>query len=252
MGSGQQVSWMNMADEGTTAHLKAPLHAKRTVAQIDPKAATWDVNACFERWGLPVHIKIDNGLPFVYPSARDIPTYTKLWWIGLGIKVIQNPPRCPQENGVVECLQGTICSWSNPSGYKSLDAFQQRIDQESDFQRNNYQIPAKGKKTRIELYPELEHNTRRYNPDDFDIDRVYEYLSEKVWTRTIRNSGDVKFFGQNIYVGKRYARLETTIIFDPQEKEWRFSKKDGTFLKKSDKGVPDEQAIKEFAMMSKN
>lgn len=252
LGNGEEVSWMNIADEGTSAHLKAVLNSTRTVAAICPETATHIVNSCFEYWGLPINIKIDNGRPFVNPNARDVPTLTKLWWIGLGIKVIQNAPRCPQQNGIVESLQGTMCSWSNPGGQPDMKSLQQRLNEESEFQRNHYRIPAKKHKTRIELHPDLEQNPRRYHPELFDINRVYEYLSNKVWTRAIKNNGDVSFFGQHIYVGKKYARFDVTIIFDPQEKCWRFSKEDGTLLKTSSKAVPDEHEIKRFAMMSKN
>lgn len=243
---------MNIADEGSSAHLQATLYAKRTVSEIGVQQVTQDINGCFEQWGLPVAIKIDNGRPLVHPHARDIPTLTKLWWIGLGIKVIQNAPRCPQQNGIVESLQGTICNWSNPKGQLNMADFQQRVNHESDFQRNHYQIPAKDNKTRMELHPELASNPRQYHPTMFDINRVYQYLSKKVWTRTLRSSGDVKFFSKNIYIGKKYNRMTITIIFDPEVKCWRFSKQDGTLLKTSTVGVPSKEQIISFATMSKN
>lgn len=243
---------MNIADEGSSSHLKAALHDKRTVAEMDAGEATRNVNSCFEDWGLPLNIKIDNGRPFVNPNVRDVPTQTKLWWIGLGIRVIQNAPGCPQQNGIVESLQGTMCSWSNPKGQQNIGAFQQRLDEESDFQRNHYRIPAKEYRTRTELYPALNDNPRPYHSDLFEIDRVYKYLGTKVWQRRIKNNGSVKFFAQDIYIGKRYARLPVTIIFDTGEGCWRFSKENGTLLKTSHKGVPSEEEIKKFAIMSKN
>ena len=129
---------MNIADEGSSSHLRAVVHDKRTVAEMDATQATQDVNGCFETSGLPLNIKIDNGRPFVNPNARDVPTLTELWWIGLGINVIKNTPGCPQQNGIVESLQGTMCNWSNPKGQPDIEALQQRLDEESDFQRNHY------------------------------------------------------------------------------------------------------------------
>ena len=243
---------MNIADEGTSAHLKAFVCEVRTVAQINAASITQRINTCFERWGLPERIKIDNGLPFVYPRSRDIPTLTKLWWIGLGIKVIQNPPRLPQENGIVECSQGTMCSWANPKKFHNATQLQKRLDEESEFQRNHYHMPNKNKQTRIELHPDLEHNSRIYNPDDFDINRVYEYLKKKVYERTIKNNGNISFWGMDIYIGLKYAKLSITLTFDPIEKQWIVRKQDGTFLKFIDKGIPNEENIKEFAIMSKN
>lgn len=104
---------MNIADEASTAHLKAIVQDCAKVGAMNEQRVTHLINNCFEMWGLPQHIKIDNGHPFVTPSYRDVPTKSKLWWIGLGIKVIQNELRRPQQNGAVECLQGIMKRWAN-------------------------------------------------------------------------------------------------------------------------------------------
>lgn len=239
---------MNIADECSTAHLFVGVVNCPTVVKMDAQQATYIINEAFNRWGLPQQIKIDNGYPFVSPKHLEIPTKTKLWWIGLGISVIQNTPRCPQQNGVVECLQGVLKSWSNPKEQSSVKALQERLKQESDFQRNDYQIPGKDYKTRIELYPELEQNPSQYNPDKFDIKLVYNYLSEQVWSRKVNNHGGIKIFGIRIYIGLKFKQEELTVTFDPDEKCWIIRKKDGTLLKKSDKAVPTEKEIKDFAI----
>jgi len=136
----------------------------KRASQICPRSATQIVNKCFERWGLPQEIKIDNGYPFVNPNYMNIPTKAKLWWIGLGINVIQNTPGVPQENGAVECLQGICSRWVNPILIECEYKLQRSLNEVSDFQRNDYQIPGLGYQTRIELYPELEENPRKYDP----------------------------------------------------------------------------------------
>lgn len=241
-----------MADEGSGAHLKAIVYPYNVVSKIPLQAAIQGVNSCFIENGLPENLKIDNGLPFVNPVHMDVPTKAKLWWIGLGIKVIQNTPACPQENGIVECLQGTMNSWSNPKDQINLEALQQRLDEESDFQCNYYRLLNRGGKTRAELYPELALNKRRYNPDNFDIKEIYNYLSLQVWERRIKKGGAVKFFSHEFYIGRKYAHLTITVTFDPIEKQWLFRKTDGTLLKTALKGVPSESKIKEFALMSMN
>lgn len=243
---------MNVVDEATTAHLKAGVQRCRTVAQMELQAATQVVNTCFERWGLPNHIKIDNSYPFVNPNHRDVPTLAKLYWIGLGIKVIQNTPRCPEENGAVECSQGVMANWSNPEAQPDAESLQQRLDEESEFQRNHYRMPAKKYKTRMELYPALESKARPYDPALFDIQRVYDYLSDQVWQRSVKNNGEVKMFGSWIYIGKRFAKETVTITLDPIEKQWLFRKTDGTLLKTSTVGVPQKKEILDFAVLSKN
>lgn len=243
---------MNIGDEATGAHLKAKVYEIDRVSKICPKAATQDINQSFIRWGLPSAIKIDNGRPFVIPNSRDVPTPTIFWWIGLGIKVIQNTPCCPQENGIVECLQGTMCSWSNPKDQIGARELQNRLDEESDFQRNNYRMPARKYKSRIELYPELNNNSRKYSPKLFKMERVYDYVSSKVWERTVKTSGQVSVFGKPIYIGTKYAKDRITLTFDPIDKQWLFRKLDGTLLKTSTERIPQENEIIKFATMSKN
>lgn len=243
---------MNVADEATTAHLKAEVHPFDTVVKIPLVAATQTVNLCFKRWGLPQQIKIDNGFPFVNPKYPNIPTKAKLWWIGLGINVIQNRPRCPQENGAVECLQGIMNCWSNPKGYSTIETFQKRLDEESDFQRNSYRMPNKQNYTRKELFPELETNKRRYDPKNFQMEHIYQYLSKQVWTRKVNSSGGVKFFGQRHYIGTKYARHSVTVTFDPIDKQWMFNSTEGILLKLSKSAVPQKEEILNFATMSMN
>ena len=124
---------------------------------------------------------------------------------------------------------------------------QKRLDKESDFQRNHYRIPAKKYKTRLELYPELEINDRKYNPNDFNMQLVYEYLSDRVFHRIINKTGVIRFFGESIYLGKKRYNLGVTITFDPIEKQWILAKENGTLLKTSIQGVPCEKAIKKIS-----
>ena len=178
----EEVSWMSIADEGTTSHLQATVYSCSQVAEINEQQALQDINGCFEKFGMPENIKIDNGKPFVNPKNRDVPTKSILWWVGLGINVIQNPPRTPQDNGAVENLQGTLYRWTKPSIFDNIEDFQNKINEESKFQRESYRIPSKGYKTRKELFPELETNKekRKFTPELFDIQNVYEFLATKI------------------------------------------------------------------------
>lgn len=243
---------MNVVDEATSAHLQVSVQPCRTVAQIDLQAIVQIINGGFKRWGLPQYIKIDNGLPFVLPKQRNVPTLAKLWWIGLGINVIQNTPRCPQQNGAVECSQGVLYSWSNPKGQLDIEALQKRLDQESDFQRNHYRIPKRANCTRMELYPELETNKRAYDPQQFDMKRVDDFLSKQVWQRTIKKNGELKLFGHLIYIGSRYAKESVFVTFDPIERIWLFRLPKGTFIKSTKIGIPQKQQIMDFALMNKS
>jgi hypothetical protein len=71
-------------------------------------------------------------------SAGDLPTELALWLFGLGVEVIWNPPRRPQDNGVVERSQGTGKRWSEPPTCDGPAELQRRIDDLDEIQRAEY------------------------------------------------------------------------------------------------------------------
>jgi RNA polymerase sigma factor (TIGR02999 family) len=64
----------------------------------------------FRRWGRPQRLRLDNGIP--WGSMVDLPTELTLWLLGLDIGITFNPPRRPQDNGVIERAQGTGKRWA--------------------------------------------------------------------------------------------------------------------------------------------
>ena len=148
-------------------------------------------NRAFARWGVPQKIKIDNGLPLVNPSNLDLPTLSILWWVGLGIEVIQNRPGRPQENGAVESSQGILNRWVNPTKYTSIEQLNPALEEQGRIQREVYLIPAKKYQTRISLFPTLTQNPRTYSPHNFDFTRVEQYLAQRAWTRAVKKNGEI-------------------------------------------------------------
>ena len=201
------------------------------MAQIEPSAACQSINKCFEKWGVPERIKIDNGRPFVNAGNKDIPTLSQLWWIGLGIEVQLNAVRCPQQNGTVEGLQGICKRWSAPALHENLEQYQKRIDETLRIQAEVYRIRKKEDKTRKELYPELWTKKRPFRADDFELSRVLEQLSDRVWKRSVYKGGKLKFWGREIYVGKKFVRYTIFITLDPTENTWLFRTEHGHTLK---------------------
>ena len=80
----------------------------------------------FSRWGRPERFRVDNGTP--WGSAGDWPTDLALWLIGLGIGMVWNPPRRPQDNGVIERSQGTGKRWGEPATCADARELQRRLD----------------------------------------------------------------------------------------------------------------------------
>jgi len=210
------------------------------------------INRCFAAQGLPNCIKIDNGEPLVYPSERDLPTLTVLWWIGLGIEVIYNKPRCPQQNGTVEGLQGICFRWSNPAQCASMEVLQSAVNEANRIQRCVYQIRKEKNQTRIQLYPQLATNPRRFQLQAFVFDRIKQYLRQKAWQRKVKKNGGIKFYATEIYISQALAGQTVTVTYDPIEPQWIIRHANGALLKTSIKALITEQMILNHVNMSKN
>ena len=225
------MSWLNVADEASGALLKNKVNPNPVMTQWSEPEACAAMEEAFIEWTLPKQIKIDNGLPFVNSSCRDNPTMPVLWWVGMGIKVILNTPRQPQENGIVENLQGTVYRWAVPSQYETRQQLQEATDQTAHRQRAAYRIRRKGDKTRTELYPQLDQRLRPYNREGFSIQRVYKYLAGFVWERKVKSNGRVKIFGDALPVGYKWRGEKVCVIFDPALNAWIIAlASDGTQL----------------------
>lgn len=222
------------------------------MSEVPQKAMALAVNHCFEAEGLPQRIKIDNGVPLVYPHERDLPTLTVLWWIGLGIEVVYNKPRCPQQNGTVEGLQGTCFRWSDPAQCSSVQALQVAVNEANRIQRCVYLIPKKKHQTRKQLYPQLETNPRPYHTKAFAFDRVKQYLAHQVWKRIVRKNGCIRFYTTETYVAEALAGQTVTVTFDPIEPQWIIRNGPGALLKTSKRALITQEMILDHVNMSKN
>lgn len=220
LASEQEVSWLNVADEGTGALLNNRVQHQAVMTQWSEAEACAVLEQTFEQWTLPRCIKIDNGLPFVNSKCRDNPTMPILWWVGLGIKVIQNTPRQPQENGIVEHLQGTTHRWVNPGLYHTPAQLQEATLEVARRQREVYRIRRKQDKTRLELHPNLTQNPRPYRRTLFSIQRVYQYLAQFVWERKVQPAGTIKLFGKSLPVGYKWRGQKVCVTFDPALNAW--------------------------------
>ena len=78
--------------------------------------------------------------------------------MGLDIGVIWNPPRRPQDNGVVERSQGLAKNWAEPDRCHDAAELQRRLNEEDQVQRQSY--PHGSFESRLEAYPSLAHSGR--------------------------------------------------------------------------------------------
>ena len=78
----------------------------------------------FRRWGRPRRLRLDNGIP--WGAMVDLPSELTLWLLGLEIGITFNPPRRPQDNGVIERSQGTGKRWAEPGACANAAELQRR------------------------------------------------------------------------------------------------------------------------------
>jgi hypothetical protein len=189
-------------------------------AQVPLAQVQAALRAVFTRWGCPQRVRVDHGWP--WGSEGDLPPALALWFIGLGIGVIWNPPGHPQANGVVERIHGLLGAWGEPATCPNFAAWERRLRWIETVQRERYPIAGSG--SRLAAFPTLAGGGRPYETireaDLWNLGRVDAYLSQGVWRRRVDKTGRITLYNWAYGVGRRYARQEVLVRFAPQTHEW--------------------------------
>jgi hypothetical protein len=183
----------------------------------------------FQRWGLPRHIKADNGKPLGDPQKSSIPELS-LWFIGLGISVVWNRLRTPKDNASVERMQRTTACWAEPQKCSTVEELQTRLRQAALLQTEKYELRRRAAKTRRQLYASLWNNKRTYKSSGFDIKRVYAYLQNLSFVRRVSKSGGFTFYAQCIYIGTQYQHQDLILKFNSRKVCWKVMAPGGAFI----------------------
>jgi hypothetical protein len=198
--------------------------------QVPPGAVQAELRRCFEHWGRPVAVRVDNGHP--WGSWGDLPTPLALWLVGLSIGVIWNPPRTPQDNGVVERSQGVAFNWAEPDRCHDPAALQRRLDEEDRVQRESYPHGAFG--SRLEAYPGLAHSGRPYSATreraHWSWEEVLVYLAGVMVPRRVDGCGKIGLYHDKLYVGLVNRGRKVVVQFDAGTAEWVISDPGGVEL----------------------
>ena len=232
----------------SSAPLFSPLYYWANVPPTDVQA---QLRIAFARWGLPGCLRVDNGKP--WGTWSELPTALALWLIGLGIDMEWNDPCCPQQNGCVERSQGTSKRWTEPHTCRDVPELQARLDADDILQRERYPL-AKGK-SRWELFPGLAHTGKVYEEAKeakmWKLKRVLEHLAGYVVPRLVDCQGKVSIYNHNYYVGTMHAGKQVSVQFDPDERHWVFSDKEGRQLRTKPALGIDKESICNLQMMGK-
>ncbi len=167
-----------------------------------------------------MRVRVDNGTP--WGSAGDLPTELALWLFGLGVEVTWNPPRRPQDNGVIERSQGTGKRWAEPATCADAAELQRRIDELDRIQREVY--PRPGGLSRLEASPGLRHSGRPYRPEDeaaaWSLAAALAHLSTYCVEREVDQGGCISLGNRSRYVGSRLKGRRVCASLDPHEVAW--------------------------------
>jgi hypothetical protein len=162
---------------------------------------------------------VDNGAP--WGSRGDLPTDLALWLIGLQVGVDWNPPRTPQDQGVVERSQGTGKRWAEPGTCETEEELQHRLEDRDIIQREEY--PSVHGGSRLEAFPELSHSGRPYTPDweaePWSLEAVTRHLAGYTTPRRVDKSGAVSVSNRSRYVGVPHRGKIVHGMWDPMSIE---------------------------------
>jgi hypothetical protein len=193
---------------------------------VAPTTVQETLRTVFSACGMPLGLRVDNGYP--WGSQGDWPTDLALWLIGLGLDMIWNPARRPQDNGVVERSQGTGKRWGEPETCADADEWQCRLDKMDRIQREAYPSPEK---SRWQRYPQLQQKDRPHSKEwekqNWNLDRVLEQMAKEYALRRVDSKGQVSIYGRNNYIGDRYRSREIYVFLDPVDREWVFATPEG-------------------------
>ena len=120
-------------------HVSRFLLEIRTMTTITCEPTKDAFRGCFERYGLPLMIRSDNGSPFASMAGLRGMTQLSAWWIKLGIAVERIPPGKPQYNGGHERMHLDMAMELESNPARNLAAQQRACD---EFRREfNYERP---------------------------------------------------------------------------------------------------------------
>lgn len=173
----------------------------------------------FKIRGVPKCIKVDNGRPFGDPKLTSISPLA-LWLIGMGIKVVWNRPATPQDNAKVERAQGVMGKWTDFQNCKDTFDLQVKLWKEADFYNYHFPIKRHRNKKRIEIFPQLEHTGKNWNPNDFKLNRVLLFIAKGQWERKVSKNGQVSIFGKRFSIGSSYKHQIVSFKLKPNKNVW--------------------------------
>lgn len=187
-----------------------------------PAAADYFVTLrrAFLSYGLPARLSLDHDTVFFdNTTLSPFPTRLHLWLVALGIDVIFTRKRCPTDHAQIERTHQTMTRQAllGPT-YPDQATLWAELDERRAL-LNGF-VPARAfAQAPLQVYPDAAHSGHPYRPeweeDLLDLERVFAYLAQGHWFRTVKPNGVFELGGYGYYLGKRWAERSIEIHCDP-------------------------------------
>lgn len=227
---GTLVNLHTVRDPVGEACLGANIYPAGQVGRAPRKVKLPEVRAtlrnCFARWEtLPKEVQTDHETGLIGPQPGGFPPMFSLWLKGMGINHLLIRPGRPTDNAEVERCHRTLNDYGiagqEKADWQTLQAILDQSVEELAFELSSRAEGCHGRPP-VQAHPELLQHLRPYRPEwelaCFDLGRVDRYLATLTWERTVGKSGQVYMANRTYYVGRRYARQQVMVTFDPSDR----------------------------------
>jgi transposase InsO family protein len=215
-----KVSLISIVD--VTSRLKAESYP--TLDTSNPALPDYQLTLrrAFLTYGLPQTLTLDHGAVFYdNKTPSPFPTRLHLWLLALGVQVRFTRKRCPTDHAIIERTHQTMTAQA-PLGqaYPSHSALWAELDARRNVLNRHVPSRALSHQSPLQAYPHAIHSGRWYRPEweeeVLSLEKVYTYLAQCRWVRSIRPNGSFELGSYYYYMGHRFARRSVAINFDPR------------------------------------
>jgi transposase InsO family protein len=152
----------------------------------------------------------------------------------MGIRVIFNRVRTPQDNAKVERSQGVLSDWTEWEKCDNMWQLQCALWDEVDFHNIHFPVSRLQNRTRIQAFPNMLKSPKDFNPADFDIQRAFDFLATGSWEREVSLNGQFSFWGKRYQAGTKLAHQVVSLKMNAKNRKWQVFGPDGILLKELD------------------
>jgi len=214
-----KVSLISIVD--VTSRLKTESYPSRDTTNPALPDYQLTLRRAFLTYGLPQTFTLDHGAVFYdNKTPSPFPTRLHLWLIALGVQVRFTRERCPTDHAMIERTHQTLTAQALlGQAYPSHSALWAGLDARRDVLNRHVPSRVLSHQSPLQAYPQAVHSGRFYRPEweeEFlSLEKLYTYLAQCRWVRSIRPNGCFELGSYHYYVGNRFARHSVIIGFDP-------------------------------------